>query len=55
MSDAEARRFLQHGVTESDVRKRQAAMPEENCLVIALSSWFAACDDLAHFRVQRRL
>jgi hypothetical protein len=55
MSDAEPSRFLQHGVTKSDVGKRKAAMPEENCLVVALPAWFAAGDDLAHFRVQRRL
>src|SRR5690348_1000216 len=55
LPDAETRGLLQHGVAERDIGKREAAVPEENRLVVALAADLGAGDDLADLGVQRRL
>src|SRR2546423_901426 len=54
LPDAEAFRLLQHPGAERDVRQRQAAMPQQDRLILALPSGLASRHDFATLRVQRR-
>ena len=55
LPDALRPRFLQHRVTERDIRKRQPAVPQQNGLAVALAPWLASRDDFTQFRMQRAL
>src|SRR5262245_4946236 len=55
LPDAEPRRFVEHRATQRDIRERQAAVPEQDGLVLSLAPGFLPGDDLAHLGVQRRL
>ena len=48
-------RLRQHGVAERDVAERQAAVPEQDGLVVALAAGLHAGDDLAELGMQRLL
>src|SRR5580765_2502582 len=52
LADAEALRLGEHRRAEGDVGERQAAVPEEVGLVVALASWLQPGDDLAKLGVQ---
>src|SRR5206468_6075094 len=49
---AEAARLLEHRVPERDVAQAQAAMPEEDSLVVRLAARFVAGDDLSELGVE---
>src|SRR5581483_3385832 len=48
-------RSLEQEVSDGDVGRREAAVPEDDRLVVALAARLAADDDLRQLRVERRL
>src|SRR5882757_65620 len=55
LPEAQPRRLIEHSATQRDIRKRQAAVPEQDGFVLSLAPGFLPGDDLAHLAVQRRL
>src|SRR6185437_14295595 len=55
LADAETLRLLQHGGAERDIGDAEAAVPEEDRLVLALAPGLPPGDDLAELGMEARL